>query len=151
LINEKNPLPALSFSEVIATSDIPGGVINLLSGLHKELIPHLCGHLDVNSIDVAVTSIEDLKQFQELASINIKRLNAYFPSDTSVILRERTTAGADFSGKNPPSVILRELATEESLTKFISQLNFFDKTSNCKLENITTFTEIKTVWHTSAL
>lgn len=131
LINEKNPLPALSFSEVIATSDIPGGVINLLSGQHKELIPHLCGHLDVNSIDASVTNNNELKLLQELASLNVKRLNVYIPFASNVILRE--------------------LATEESLSEFINQLNFFDKTSNCKLENITNFTEIKTVWHTSAL
>lgn len=120
LINEKNPLPSLSFSEVIATSDIPGGVINLLSGHHKELIPHLCGHFDVNSIDAAVTNNSELKLLQELASLNVKRLNTYIPSDTSVNLitpmgREHAKASPDFSGKNPPSVILREHATEESL------------------------------------
>ncbi|HRE42202.1 MAG TPA: aldehyde dehydrogenase family protein [Ignavibacteria bacterium] len=159
LINEINPLPTLSFAEVIATSDIPGGVINLLSGQHNELIPHLCGHMDVNSIDASVTSVNELKQFQELASINIKRLNVY---SSSVILPAPTgsqlVACPDSSGKNPPYVILRERAacpdssgTEESLIKFISQINFFNKSQTCNLENITKFTELKTVWHTSAL
>jgi acyl-CoA reductase-like NAD-dependent aldehyde dehydrogenase len=50
LISESQPLPALTFSEIIATSDLPGGVVNLLSGSRAELAPHIASHLDVNAI-----------------------------------------------------------------------------------------------------
>ena len=71
--SEKSPLSALSFSEVIATSDVPGGVINILTGLKKELIPHLAGHMDVNAFDYADNDAVMKKQIQELCSNNVKR------------------------------------------------------------------------------
>ena len=50
LASEKFPLPALTFAEVLATSDLPGGVVNLLAGKRKELVPHFAGHMDINAI-----------------------------------------------------------------------------------------------------
>ncbi|MFM1769865.1 MAG: hypothetical protein RJA22_2394 [Verrucomicrobiota bacterium] len=50
LVSERFPLPALTFAEILATSDLPGGVVNLLSGPQAELAPHVAGHLDVNAI-----------------------------------------------------------------------------------------------------
>jgi acyl-CoA reductase-like NAD-dependent aldehyde dehydrogenase len=50
LASEKHPLPALTFAEILATSDLPGGVVNLLSGKRAELAPHLAGHMDINAI-----------------------------------------------------------------------------------------------------
>ena len=52
LVSETAPLPAVSLGEVLATSDVPGGVVNLLTGRTAELIPWLAGHMDVNAIDV---------------------------------------------------------------------------------------------------
>ncbi|MEU6858751.1 aldehyde dehydrogenase family protein [Glycomyces sp. NPDC046736] len=52
LASEAKPLPALSFAEVLATSDVPGGVVNLLSGKVAEVMPHLASHADVNGIDL---------------------------------------------------------------------------------------------------
>lgn len=50
IVSERFPLPALTFAEILATSDLPGGVVNLLAGPRAELAPHLATHLDVNAI-----------------------------------------------------------------------------------------------------
>lgn len=50
LASEKFPLPALTFAEVLATSDLPGGVVNVLAGKRTELVPHIASHMDVNAI-----------------------------------------------------------------------------------------------------
>ena len=50
LVSPTRPLPALTFSEIIATSNLPGGVINLLAGDPRELAPHIAKHMDVNAI-----------------------------------------------------------------------------------------------------
>ena len=52
LASESAPLPAVSLAEVLATSDVPGGVVNILTGVTAELVPWLAGHMDVNAIDV---------------------------------------------------------------------------------------------------
>jgi acyl-CoA reductase-like NAD-dependent aldehyde dehydrogenase len=80
LANEKYPLPALSFSEVIATSDFPSGSINILTGSKKELVSHLAGHMDVNAIDYSADATDYKKQIQELGANNVKRGN-YLPAD----------------------------------------------------------------------
>jgi len=66
-------LPALSFSEVIATSDFPAGVISILTGIKKELIPHLASHMDVNAFDYADNNSAFKKEVQEACSNNVKR------------------------------------------------------------------------------
>ena len=70
------PLPALTFAEVLATSDLPGGVVNLLSGRVADLGPWLAGHMDVNGIDLAgVTGDHELAaRLEELAAENLKRV-----------------------------------------------------------------------------
>src|SRR5436190_18086108 len=52
LASETRPLPAVTLAEVLATSDVPGGVVNLLTGLKRELVPVLAAHVDVDSLDV---------------------------------------------------------------------------------------------------
>ena len=54
--SEKLSLPALSFGEVLATSDLPGGVVNILAGKESELSSWLVGHMDVNAVDLEGTS-----------------------------------------------------------------------------------------------
>ena len=73
IASEAAPLTALSFSEVIATSDFPAGVINILTGLRKELIPHLAGHMDVNAFDYADSDISFKKEVQAACANNVKR------------------------------------------------------------------------------
>lgn len=80
LANDKAPLPALSFSEVIATSDFPAGVINILTGQKKEIIPHLAGHFEINAIDYCDDDIEQKKQIMELCANNVKRFHS-LPAD----------------------------------------------------------------------
>ena len=73
--SEKAPLPAVSLSEVLATSDVPAGVVNVLTGLTRELVPWLAGHMDVNAIDVTGVPDDLLKQVEELAAGNVKRVH----------------------------------------------------------------------------
>ena len=56
LASERFPLPAVSLSEVLATSDVPGGVINVLTGRTAEIAPWLASHMDVNAIDLCGAS-----------------------------------------------------------------------------------------------
>src|SRR5690606_16753248 len=50
IASDKSPLAAITFSEILATSDLPGGVINILTGKRTELISHIATHMDVNAI-----------------------------------------------------------------------------------------------------
>ena len=59
LTSELRPLPAVTLSEVLATSDVPGGVVNVLTGRTAEVAPWLASHMDVNAIDLAGASGRD--------------------------------------------------------------------------------------------
>lgn len=72
--SEKAPLPALSLGEVLATSDVPGGVVNVLSGLTAEISPSLAAHQDVNAIDLAGADAELAKALEIAAADNLKRV-----------------------------------------------------------------------------
>jgi acyl-CoA reductase-like NAD-dependent aldehyde dehydrogenase len=74
IASEPSPLPAVSLTEVLATSDVPGGVVNLLTGVTTELVPWLAGHMDVNGIDVTGVPEELLPQVEELSAENVKRV-----------------------------------------------------------------------------
>jgi acyl-CoA reductase-like NAD-dependent aldehyde dehydrogenase len=75
LASEIAPLPAVSLGEVLATSDVPGGVVNILTGRTAELVPWLAGHRDVNAIDVTGVP-EDLRaEAGRLAAENVKRVH----------------------------------------------------------------------------
>jgi acyl-CoA reductase-like NAD-dependent aldehyde dehydrogenase len=73
LTSSTQPLPALTFSEIIATSDLPPGVINLLSGDPMELAPHLAAHLDVNAIVDASGNEQVALALQQGGGFNVKR------------------------------------------------------------------------------
>jgi len=74
LTSETRPLPAITLSEILATSDVPGGVINIISGRRVELVPWLAGHMDVNAID-AFGVPDDLRVKLEQAAVeNMKRV-----------------------------------------------------------------------------
>ncbi|MFI9236261.1 aldehyde dehydrogenase family protein [Streptomyces cinnamoneus] len=72
--SEKAPLPALSLGEVLATSDVPGGVVNILSGKAAEISPSLAAHQDVNAIDLAGADAELAKALEFAAADNLKRV-----------------------------------------------------------------------------
>lgn len=50
IVSEAFPLPALTFAEILATSDLPAGVINILAGKRSELVPHIASHMDINAV-----------------------------------------------------------------------------------------------------
>ncbi|POX54530.1 aldehyde dehydrogenase [Streptomyces sp. Ru72] len=72
--SEKAPLPALSLGEVLATSDVPGGVVNVLSGRTAEIAAPLAAHQDVNAIDLAGADEVLAKELEIAAADNLKRV-----------------------------------------------------------------------------
>ncbi|MFI0712029.1 aldehyde dehydrogenase family protein [Streptomyces inhibens] len=72
--SEDSPLPALSLAEVLATSDLPGGVVNILSGRTAELAAPLAAHQDVNAIDLAGADAGSAKDLETAAADNLKRV-----------------------------------------------------------------------------
>ncbi|MFD9910873.1 aldehyde dehydrogenase family protein [Streptomyces sp. NPDC059063] len=83
IASEKAPLPALSLGEVLATSDLPGGVVNILSGKAAELAAPLAAHQDVNALDLTGVADADLAKDLEIAAAdNLKRVVRPQPVDT---------------------------------------------------------------------
>jgi acyl-CoA reductase-like NAD-dependent aldehyde dehydrogenase len=74
--SEANPLTAILLAEVLATSDVPGGVVNLLTGSSAELAPWLASHRDVNAIDLTGAAPADRRALQISAADNVKRVYA---------------------------------------------------------------------------
>jgi acyl-CoA reductase-like NAD-dependent aldehyde dehydrogenase len=74
LAPENDPLPALTLAEVLATSDFPAGVVNVISGQRRELLPWLAAHMDVNAIDAASCTADETKSIEEGAADNVKRV-----------------------------------------------------------------------------
>jgi acyl-CoA reductase-like NAD-dependent aldehyde dehydrogenase len=68
-------LPAVSLAEVIATSDVPGGVVNLLTGVPDELVGWICGHMDVNAVDLTGCPTELAADAESAAAENVKRVH----------------------------------------------------------------------------
>ncbi len=84
LASEDRPLPAITLAEVLATSDLPGGVVNVLTGPVAETAPWLAGHLDVTALDLAgVTSPELAASLEVAAAENLKRVLRPAPTDWS--------------------------------------------------------------------
>jgi acyl-CoA reductase-like NAD-dependent aldehyde dehydrogenase len=106
IASERYPLSTVSLSEVLATSDVPGGVINILTGSPAEIAPWLASHADVNALDLLGAGELDWVDLQIAAAETLKRVS---PPENG------PDAGAP------------------------------------RLERITAFTEIKTVWHTKGL
>jgi acyl-CoA reductase-like NAD-dependent aldehyde dehydrogenase len=97
LASEPHPLPAVTLSEVLATSDVPGGVVNVLTGRVAEIAPWLASHMDVNAIDIsgfdpdgelAVAATDNLKRVVRLAdgdwlaTPSLDRMLAYLETKT---------------------------------------------------------------------
>ncbi|MGW2115652.1 aldehyde dehydrogenase family protein [Streptomyces zhihengii] len=74
IASEKAPLPALSLGEVLATSDVPGGVVNVLSGRTAEIAAPLAAHQDVNGIDLTGADEVLAKELEAAAAENLKRV-----------------------------------------------------------------------------
>ena len=91
---EEHPIAAIEFAEALATSDIPGGVVNVLTGFRDELAPWLAGHMDVNAIDLTGAA-GDTTDLQRLAAENVKRVvrssaDRQSPSEIEAFLEFKT-------------------------------------------------------------
>jgi len=73
IASETFPLPAATFAEILATSDLPGGVVNLLTGQRAELIPHIATHLDVNAVVDGSAGDEGAAALPAGSAVNLKR------------------------------------------------------------------------------
>ena len=71
--SESHPLAAIELAEALATADVPGGVVNIITGLHEELAPVLASHMDVNALDISGAN-GDVAELERLAADNVKRL-----------------------------------------------------------------------------
>ena len=71
--SEAHPLAAIELAEALATADVPGGVVNIVTGLREELAPWLAGHMDVNALDVTGADGE-VAELERLAAENVKRV-----------------------------------------------------------------------------
>ena len=79
LASQHHPLPAVTFTEVLATSDLPGGVLNLLTGFTAELAPWLASHRDVNALDLTGADADLRPALEAAAADSVKRV--FVPRD----------------------------------------------------------------------
>ena len=77
LASETKPLCAVTFAEVLNSSDLPGGVVNILTGKVSELLSHLSNHMDVNAVCFSESDATSIKLIKEYASVNVKRTAFY--------------------------------------------------------------------------
>ena len=75
IASETRPLPSVTLGEVLATSDVPAGVVNILTGLKTELVPVMAGHVDVDAMDVWGVPDDLRTEVEVVAADNVKRLS----------------------------------------------------------------------------
>jgi acyl-CoA reductase-like NAD-dependent aldehyde dehydrogenase len=79
-LSEADPLPGLDVGEVLGVSDVPGGVVNLLSGRHAELAPALAGHRDLNAIVTVGAEPPAQAEIDKLAADSVTRVRHARPA-----------------------------------------------------------------------
>ena len=79
--SEKFPLPAATFAEILATSDLPGGVVNILTGKRAELVSHIAGHMDVNAVVDGAGDADLSAKLQAGVATNLKRYANHAATD----------------------------------------------------------------------
>jgi len=77
LASEKNPIVSISFAEVLNTSDVPSGAVNILTGKKEELLEYFASHMDVNSIIYCGDNQDQIKNIENLSIENLKRTTVY--------------------------------------------------------------------------
>lgn len=87
LASESKPLCAVTFAEVLNSSDLPGGVVNILTGSSEELHSHFSSHMDVNALTYYRKNKNEIKTIKENASLNVKRIFIY---DKLVLASDKT-------------------------------------------------------------
>lgn len=93
LASERDPRTAIVWSECIATSDMPGGVINILTGQAKELSPHLAKHREVIGIDAWIVDADLRKAVESEGADNVKRVKTHVPMDPEAWSDDRKAQG----------------------------------------------------------
>ena len=81
IASERRPLPAITLAEVLATSDLPAGVVNILTGSQKELVPWLASHMDVDGMDISGVDQSSELELRIAGTENLKRIHR-FTSDS---------------------------------------------------------------------
>ena len=81
LASDSKPLCSITFAEVLHTSDVPGGVVNILTGHRSELLEHFSSHMDVNAIVYCGTDNDEITLVQQNAALNVKRPVVYTDQD----------------------------------------------------------------------
>jgi acyl-CoA reductase-like NAD-dependent aldehyde dehydrogenase len=81
IASESYPLPAITLSEVLATSDVPGGVVNILTGKIAELAPWVGSHMEIDGVDVAGLSKKQEEELKLVGADNLKRIFRFSPTN----------------------------------------------------------------------
>jgi acyl-CoA reductase-like NAD-dependent aldehyde dehydrogenase len=79
IASENYPLPAITLSEAVATSDVPGGVVNILTGKSAELAPWVGSHMEIDGVDVAGLSKKQEEELKLVGADNLKRIFRFNP------------------------------------------------------------------------
>jgi acyl-CoA reductase-like NAD-dependent aldehyde dehydrogenase len=74
IAGDANPLPAVSLMEILATSDVPPGVVNILTGERAELLGHVSGHREIHAVSAATADAKDARTLELGAAENLKRV-----------------------------------------------------------------------------
>lgn len=80
----QHSITAVDFAEVLHASDVPGGVVNILTGPAKELISHFSSHMDVNAVIYCGSNTDEIKTIQTNSSLNVKRAVLWNHNWTSI-------------------------------------------------------------------
>ncbi|MEY2841565.1 MAG: hypothetical protein RLY74_706 [Actinomycetota bacterium] len=75
IASQSRPLAAITFAEVLATSDLPAGVVNILTGIKTELAPWLASHMEVDGLDLS--GIDDIAELRKSGAENLKRIHTF--------------------------------------------------------------------------
>ena len=94
LASQRRPLPAITFAEVAHSSDVPAGVVNILTGRRDELLEHFASHMDVNALVYCGDRASDIETAQRLAAGNVKH-----------VVIERRTEWDSASAEDPYSIL----------------------------------------------
>jgi acyl-CoA reductase-like NAD-dependent aldehyde dehydrogenase len=81
IASENFPLPAITLSEALATSDLPGGVVNILTGKSAELAPWVGSHMEIDGVDVAGLSKKQEEELKLVGADNLKRIFRFNPEN----------------------------------------------------------------------
>ena len=86
LASTKAPLSAMSFAEVIATSDVPAGVVNILTGKKDEIAPWMASHMDIDGLDISGLASKSHGAVRIAGAENLKRIHSFISADPARIL-----------------------------------------------------------------